>query len=103
MKDSHRTILAALVQGPAYGREISKRVEASTNGLYTLGQATLYPALRELEEQQGMLESWEEQVPGIRGGRPRRYYKLNAKGHRAARAERIAASGLWGLKLAEEP
>lgn len=96
MKESHRTILAALIRGHAFGLEIAERVKTSTNGRMELGQATLYPALREMEAD-GLLRSWEEQVPGIRGGRPRRYYELTGKGSELAMQEREAASGLWGL------
>ncbi|MDB4930662.1 MAG: hypothetical protein JWM10_3146 [Myxococcaceae bacterium] len=98
MKQSHQLILAALIRGQSFGLEIAERVKSSSNGRHELGQATLYPALRELEAG-GLLHSWEEQAPGIRGGRPRRYYSLTALGSAAAMEEREAALGLWGLLL----
>src|SRR4051794_34437624 len=96
MKESHRLILAVLIRGNAFGLEIADRVKTSSNGRMELGQATLYPALRELEAD-GLVRSWEEQVPGIRGGRPRRYYELTGEGSKVAIEERDAVGALWGL------
>lgn len=98
MNQSSQNLLAVLTRGPGYGVELAERVKTSTNGRHEIGPATLYPTLRELEAE-GLVRSWEEQVPGIRGGRPRKYYELTAKGKVAALEERDAVVGLWGLVL----
>ncbi len=54
-----------------------------------------------LLEADGLVEAWEEQGPTARGGRPRRYYRLTAKGSQVALEERQAAGGLWGLLVPE--
>lgn len=99
LKQSSQLILAALIRGKAYGLEIAERVSTSTGGKVELGQATLYPTLRELEAG-GLVRAWEEPAAqGERGGRPRRYYELTAEGSRAAMEERATVGALWGLLL----
>jgi len=89
-------ILQALIQGEAYGIEIIDRVKERSGGSIRLGQGSVYPALRALERK-GFIEAhWGEPRPE-RGGRPRRYYKLTAKGARAATEERTAIIGLLGV------
>lgn len=100
MKQSYQLILAALIRGQAFGLEINDRIKTASNGRHELGQATLYPTLREMEAE-GWVRSWEEQVPGIRGGRPRRYYELTAKGRAVAMEEHDAMVSLWGLPVPE--
>jgi DNA-binding PadR family transcriptional regulator len=54
----------------------SLREDLAKQGL-EINEGTLYPLLRRLESQ-GLLESrWD-----VGGGRPRRYYKISAKGKR---------------------
>jgi len=67
-------ILAALSQlcEAQYGYSL---IQSLNEKGYEIGQDTLYPLLRRLE-QQGLLDSeWRVEEP-----RPRRYYKLNAAG-----------------------
>lgn len=68
-------ILRVLAAGPSFGLEIIERVKTITNGVLVLGQGSVYPALRTLEDE-GLLESYEGEPLPERGGRPRRYYRL---------------------------
>jgi PadR family transcriptional regulator, regulatory protein PadR len=87
-------LLQALVRGPGYGLDLIERVKKQTNGKLVLGQGSVYPALRELERE-GLLESYEGDPLPERGGRPRRYYKLNALGAKAAIEQREVVMGLF--------
>lgn len=93
-------LLQALISGPGYGLDLIERVSKHTNGAIQLCQGSVYPALRDLEED-GLLKSFESEPIPERGGRPRRYYKLTAKGARAAMESREAVLGLFGLLPAE--
>jgi PadR family transcriptional regulator, regulatory protein PadR len=69
-------ILAAMSQlnQAQYGYSL---IQSLNEKGYEIGQDTLYPLLRRLE-QQGLLDSeWRVEDP-----RPRRYYKLNADGQK---------------------
>lgn len=98
-------ILQVLTRGDAYGLEIIERL--SPDGVDTtlssiFSQGTVYPCLRKMERQ-GLLESWEEHVAAKeRGGRPRKYYRLTAKGLAKAEANAAAISALYGLQLTPE-
>lgn len=88
-------LLQALISGPGYGLDLIERVQKHTQGTVTLGQGSVYPALRDLERE-GLLESYEGDPTPERGGRPRRYYRLSALGAKAAMEQR-AVVGLFGL------
>lgn len=88
-------ILQALTLGPAHGLAIIDIVAERTGGAVTLAQGSVYPALAALEGE-GLLEVSEEVSTG-RGGRPRRYYRLTARGVEAAKAGRAAVAGLYGF------
>lgn len=87
-------LLQALVRGDGYGLDLIERVKNQTNGKFVLGQGSVYPALRELERE-GLLESYEGEPTPERGGRPRRYYRLNALGAKAAIEQREVVMGLF--------
>ena len=87
-------LLQALVRGPGYGLDLIERVKQQTNSKLVLGQGSVYPALRELERE-GLLESYEGEPTPERGGRPRRYYRLNALGTNAAMEQREVVLGLF--------
>ncbi len=91
-------LLQALISGPGYGLDLIDRVEKQTQGRLALGQGSVYPALRDLERE-GFLASYDGDALAERGGRPRRYYRLTAQGQLAARQNREAAAGLFGLAL----
>jgi PadR family transcriptional regulator PadR len=91
--DTKLALLQALVQGESYGLELIERVNEMTRGEVKIIQGTVYPALRELEDE-GLAKSYDAEPLAERGGRPRRYYKLTASGQRAARQQ---AAALYGL------
>jgi PadR family transcriptional regulator PadR len=86
-------LLLGLTKGPGYGLELTKRIQALTNGHIRIILAAVYPILRGMEEE-GLLRSWEGEPVAERGGRPRRYYELTAIGIRSARAEHAALRSL---------
>jgi PadR family transcriptional regulator PadR len=93
-------LLQALVIGRGFGLELIDRVKERTNGVVSLGQGSVYPALRALEDD-GLVKSYDGEPVPERGGRPRRYYELTAKGRRAAIAQGEAVLSLFGGMLPE--
>lgn len=78
-KGSTELLILSLVEERArHGYEISKLIEARSDGVLKLNVASLYPLLYRLERQ-GLLEGrWVEKA----GQRRRRYYRLTADGRR---------------------
>ncbi len=73
-----RLLLAALRPGPAHGYAIVEELRLRSGGTFGLAEGTIYPALHRLERQ-GLIESeWSEAA-----SRPRRVYRLTARGNRA--------------------
>jgi PadR family transcriptional regulator PadR len=93
MLSARTVLLQALISGQGYGLELAERVRERSGGKMDLGQGTLYPALRGLERE-GLVRSWEADPTPERGGRPRVYYELTAKGAKGAQEERQALIGL---------
>jgi DNA-binding PadR family transcriptional regulator len=63
-------VLEVLKLGPAYGLELQRRTGYGW---------TVYAAARDLERE-GILESYEVDAQReVRGGRPRRYYRLRSR------------------------
>jgi PadR family transcriptional regulator PadR len=91
-------LLQALLKGDSYGLELIDRVKASTKGKVVIRQATIYPALREMEAD-GLLKSYEGEPLPERGGRPRRYYKITAQGRRVAVEDTQTIAGLFGVMV----
>lgn len=87
-------LLQALIDGEGYGLELMERVRDKTGGRLLLHQGSVYPALRELEEE-GLAESYPGKPTAERGGRPRIYYRLTAEGRRVAHDQREAVLGLF--------
>ncbi len=87
-------LLQVLVSGEGYGLELIDRVAKRTGGKMKLHEGSAYPALRSLERE-GLVKSYESPEPiPERGGRPRRYYKLTAKGARAVTEQAGIITGL---------
>lgn len=81
-------ILAVLAEGPRHGYAIAREIEQRSNGVLSLGEGSLYPALHGLEREGFIVGGWEV-VAG--GGPPRKVYALAESGQTALR-ERTA---LW--------
>lgn len=90
-------VLAVLSDAPLYGYAISKRIAGQSEGRIRISPGVLYPLLNEMEQHGLLLSSWEN-VGGKAGddaepaspGRPRKWYRLSAKGKRRL-AQRVDA------------
>jgi PadR family transcriptional regulator, regulatory protein PadR len=91
-------LLQALIEGKSYGLELIDRVKTKTKGGLVLHQGSVYPALRELEND-GLVTSHEADPTPERGGRPRRYYELTAEGLRAAKEDKKVVEALFGVPV----
>jgi PadR family transcriptional regulator PadR len=87
-------LLQALVEKKGYGLDLIDRVAVATKGRVNLHQGNTYPALRSLESE-GLLVSHEAEPDKVRGGRPRRYYELTARGEKEAHEDREIVSTLF--------
>ena len=82
-------LLAVLLEHPrdAYGVTIMQRVEERTGRKRSL--AAIYATLDRLNAK-GMVKSWWGEPTPERGGRRKRYYKIQASGAEAVRRTRLA-------------
>ena len=69
-------VLQLLSREEMYGYQIVEALASRSDGVFELGQSTLYPMLYNLEGKD-LVVSREKQGPN---GRTRRYYRLTAKG-----------------------
>jgi transcriptional regulator len=76
-------ILKALSLEPLHGLGVSRRIEQMTNGAYTVGPGSLFPALHRLEEN-GWLAGSEGESENRRKAK---FYRLTAAGRRQLAAE----------------
>lgn len=75
-------LLSVLEHEESYGYEIIQKVRAASGGALNVGEGTLYPVLRKMEER-GLVETdWRK----ADNDRQRKYYRLKDQG-RAALAE----------------
>jgi PadR family transcriptional regulator, regulatory protein PadR len=77
-------ILSILEPRPRHGYEISKLIEARSNGQLKFHIASLYPMLYRLEERGWLQGRWVEKA----GQRRRRFYTLTAEGRRVLASQR---------------
>ena len=87
-------VLLAIVhlRGEAYGIPIAEEIERRTGR--RVARAAVYIALRRLEEK-GFVSTWMGDPTPERGGKGRRYVKLEAEGAKALREARRAADRMW--------
>jgi len=77
LKGSAPLLLLSLLREEAmYGYQIILTVQERTQGLYTLKEGALYPALHKLEAAGYVRSYWQTQP----NGRDRRYYALQPEG-----------------------
>jgi DNA-binding PadR family transcriptional regulator len=84
-------LLACLEREPAHGYRIIELLRERSDGVFTLAEGTIYPALRRLEAGALVASAWQDA-----GGRRRRVYRLTPAGTAALRqrqAEWRAFSG----------
>jgi PadR family transcriptional regulator, regulatory protein PadR len=87
-------VLLAIVhlQEEAYGIPIVEEIERRTGR--PVARAAVYVTLRRLEDK-GFVSSWMSEPTPERGGKGRRYVKLEAEGARALREARHVAEAMW--------
>src|ERR1041385_8385564 len=84
-KGSAELLILALVEArPRHGYEISKLIEARSDGAISFHVASLYPLLYPLEKRGWIEGRWVEKA----GQRRRRYYKLTKEGRKVLAAQR---------------
>ncbi|HEY6826033.1 MAG TPA: PadR family transcriptional regulator [Gemmatimonadaceae bacterium] len=92
-------ILLALASRDRHGYLIRKAVEEQTNGSLRLGPATVYAAIRRLEDG-GLIEESPHRPDADLDDARRRYYRLTRAGRAAllAETERLQATVAFALK-----
>ena len=87
-------VLLAIVhlRGEAYGIPIVEEIERRTGR--EVARAAVYVTLRRLEEK-GYVSSWMGDPTPERGGKGRRYVKIQSSGLRALRESRQLADRMW--------
>jgi transcriptional regulator len=76
-------ILKALSVAPMHGWGIGERIRAMSRDAFQLGQGSLYPALRRLEQRNWVVSTWQT----TEKNRIARYYELTPTGQRALNEE----------------
>ena len=71
-------VLKLLEQRKMYGYELAEALSERSEGILAMGHSTLYPMLYNLESKGHVEPFW----PKADGGRPRKYYRLTAKGRK---------------------
>lgn len=82
----------AHLRGDAYGIPIVEEIERRTGR--SVARAAVYISLRRLEEK-GFVSTWMSDPTPERGGKGRRYAKLEPEGARALRDARQVAERMW--------
>jgi PadR family transcriptional regulator, regulatory protein PadR len=78
-KGSAELLILAVLEGrPRHGYELSKLIEARSDGRLVFHVDSLYPLLYRLEERGWIAGAWVEKA----GDRRRRYYKLTRDGRK---------------------
>ena len=86
-KGSAELLILSLVElRPRHGYEISKLIEARSQGELRFHVASLYPLLYRLEKRGWIKGRWVEKA----GQRRRRYYKLTREGRKVLASQRSA-------------
>src|SRR3954447_25824508 len=76
-------LLAALRDGPAHGYRVVELLKQRSEGLFELGEGTVYPALYRLEGGGLLASAWDSS-----SGRRRRVYRLTSRGESALASKR---------------
>jgi PadR family transcriptional regulator, regulatory protein PadR len=82
-------VLAVLDEGGGHGYEIAQRLRERSEGVFDVGEGTLYPLLHRLERDHVVASRWQEGTAGPR----RRVYRLTGAGQEALAARR----GEWAV------
>ncbi|AFS79344.1 HTH-type transcriptional regulator, PadR family [Gottschalkia acidurici 9a] len=69
-------ILSIIEKQDSYGYEIAKCIKEKSEGLYSIGEGTLYPALKRMEGRELVESYWkDDELTG-----KRKYYRITDKG-----------------------
>jgi PadR family transcriptional regulator PadR len=95
-------LLAVLRLGEeAYGITITDEITARTG--CRVAQGSVYTTLNRLENK-GLLRSHRGEPLPVRGGRSRRFYRIEPEGKQALEAARLTLADMWrGLEPGTEP
>lgn len=74
-------VLLALSHSKMHGYEISKFIDAKTNGFFRLPFGSLYPVLHKLEKEKLIGAEWDDSA------KPRKVYSLTARGRKSVEEE----------------
>jgi PadR family transcriptional regulator, regulatory protein PadR len=69
-------LLALLSKNDKYGYEMAKEIRAKSDEMYQMGEGTLYPALKRMEQKGWITSYWNEDLDTGR----RKYYSLTEEG-----------------------
>lgn len=96
-------VLSLIEKRRRHGYEISRLIQARSNGALRFNVASLYPLLYRLEERGWMEGRWVEKA----GQRRRRYYQLTPEGRKVLAAQRnkwqafvLAVNRVTGIETA---
>ena len=94
-------MLAVLPLGnEAYGMTVRRELEKTARRTVTIG--SVYGTLERLEEK-GLMNSWRGEAEAVRGGRSRRYFRVEPKGERALAGAREMMHRMWqGVAVAAD-
>jgi PadR family transcriptional regulator len=89
-----QSVLLALVhlRGEAYGMKVRQEVEKRTGRRVSIG--AVYTTLERLQDK-GFVTSRRGEPTAQRGGKAKRYFKINAPGLRALNQSRQLANRMW--------
>jgi len=74
--DMPALVLAVLAEGPSHGYAIARNIEAQSRQAFQMKEGTLYPTLRNLEQDGLLTADWEVQPSGP----ARKVYRITDKG-----------------------
>jgi DNA-binding PadR family transcriptional regulator len=84
-----------------YGMLVRRELEQTTGREVTIG--AVYGTLDRLEEK-GLVSSWRSEPDPVRGGRSRRYFRVEPEGEAALARAREMFRKMWdGVELATQP
>jgi DNA-binding PadR family transcriptional regulator len=94
LADLEFLILLAILQvgDEAYGVPIAREIRRRAGR--SVARAAIYVTLRRLEEH-GLVSSWFGDPVAERGGKARRYYRIEPEGREMVRATRDALRSMW--------
>ncbi len=99
LSDLEEIVLSVLSKGrELYGLQISKTIEAGSDGKLQVGFGSLYPALRRMEAKKFVTSHWDDTSADERGGARRRYYQITATGVEALAEKKSIRAGIDNYK-----